>query len=234
MHLLYIDDSFEKPYQVYSAIAVPVSSWRSSFDAVKQWRQELKRKYGILVHKELHATVFVSGRGSLGPRIVTKYERSQIFRSAFELLNSMPEVRVFNSCRTSNPDWAFERLITRVHKTMVTWDSHAFLICDEGKEVEFTKLIRRMGVFNPVPVYVGPGVTERQNVATTRIIEDPIFKQSDKSYFVQLADFVAYGLLRRECRLPSKEKYQIGDCFDLLKDVVVRKASPKDRMGVIR
>lgn len=128
MHLLYIDDSFEKPYQIYSAIAVPASSWRKTFEAVRQWRQDIKKQYGILVQKELHATVFVSGRGRVGPRVVTKYERSQVFRSAFELLNGMPEVRIFNSCRTSNTDWAFERLITRIHKTMVTWDSHALLI----------------------------------------------------------------------------------------------------------
>lgn len=234
MHLIYIDDSFEAPYQVYSAIAVPASSWRDTFSKVREWRRGLKKEHGIFIHKEFHATEFVAGRGRLGPQIVSKYHRAQIFRSAFDLLNGIDTVRIFNSCRTSNQDWAFERLITRIQKTMQTWDSHALLICDEGKEAEFTRLIRRMGVFNPVPVYVGPGQTQLQNIATIRILEDPFFKPSEKSYFVQLADFVAYGLLRREKRLASKEKYQIGDCFDLLGNVVVRLASLHDPMGVIR
>lgn len=42
---------------------------------------------------------------------------------------------------------------------MQTWDSYATLILDEGKEAETTRLLRKMGVYNPVPVYVGPGVT---------------------------------------------------------------------------
>jgi hypothetical protein len=198
------------------------------------WRRELKRRYGILVTREFHATEFVSGRGRLGPDIVTKYQRSLIFRNAFELLNSIEGLRVFSACRSSRPEWAFERLITRIQKTMETWDSHAVIVCDEGKNLEFHRLMRRMAVHNPVPVYVGPNHLEIQNIATSRILEDPIFKASDTSYFIQMADFVAYGLLRREKPLESKNRYDIHTCFDLLKDVVVREASRTDPMGIIR
>jgi len=234
MHLLYIDDSYEDPVQTYAAIAIPASSWKATFARVKTWRRELKEQYGILVTREFHATEFVGGRGRLGPDIVSKYHRSLIFRNAFELMNSLDGVRVFSSCRTSRPEWAFERLITRVQKTMETWDSHAVIICDEGKNAEFHRLMRRMAVHNPVPVWVGPNHQQVQNLATNRILEDPIFKPSDTSYFIQMADFVAYGLLRREKALASKNAYGIHTCFDLLKEVVVREASIHDPMGVIR
>ena len=58
---------------------------------------------------------------------------------------------------------------------MEAWDSHAILICDEGKNAEVTRLIRKMRVYNPVPVYVGPGTLQTQNLATHRIVEDPVF-----------------------------------------------------------
>ena len=176
----------------------------------------------------------VAGRGRLGPRIVTKYRRSQIFQDAFTLLDQMQGVHVFTACRTSRPEWAFERLVTRIHKTMEAWDSHAILICDEGKDAAITRLIRRMRVYNPVPVYVGPSRLQTQNLATLRIVEDPVFKESSRSYFVQMADFVAYGLLRREQHLASKNKYNVHECFDLLQTVVAREASTHDPMGVIR
>ena len=150
------------------------------------------------------------------------------------ILNGIEGLRIFTVCRTSNPEWALERLLTRIHKTMETWDSHATMIFDEGKEAEITRLLRKMGVYNPVPVYVAPGVKEVRNLAVDRIIEDPTFKQSERSYFIQMADFVAYALLRREKRLESKDKYGIHECFDLLTDAVERKASPRDPMGVIR
>lgn len=234
MHIVYIDDSYENPVQTYAGIAVSASAWRSCFTEVLQWRRNLKHTDGILVTKEFHATEFVAGRGRLGEQTITKYKRCQIYRDAFMLLDRMQGIRVFSSCRRSRPEWAFERLITRIHKTMETWDSHAVLICDQGKEAEFTRLIRKMGTYNPVAVYVGPGSLETQNLATVRILEDPFFKESSRSFFVQMADFVAYGLLRREKHLESKNRYGIHECFDLLSNVVVREASTHDPMGVIR
>lgn len=234
MHLVYIDDSFEKPRQIYSAIAIPAAKWREFFDHIKAWRRALNASDGILVTKEFHATEFVAGRGRLGPNVIGKWRRAEIFREAMGLLNGMDGLRIFNVCHTTKPEWALERLLTRVHKTMETWDSHATLIMDEGKEAEITRLMRKMGVFNPVPVYVGPGVIQIKNLAISRVLEDPVFKPSDRSYFIQMADFVAYALLRREARLPSKDKYGYHEMFDLLTDVVAREASIHDPMGVIR
>lgn len=234
MHLIYIDDSYDHPRQVYSAIAVPAHLWRTFFDRIKEWRRALNQSDGILITKEFHATEFVAGRGRLGPQVVGKYRRSRIFRDAMALLNDMEGLKIFNVCRTSKPEWALERLITRIHKTMETWDSYAMLIMDEGKEAETTRLLRKMGVYNPVPVYVAPGVTETQNLKVSRILEDPGFKPSERSYFVQMADFVAYALLRREARLPSKDFYGYHECFDMLTHVVAKEASLTDPMGVIR
>lgn len=234
MHIIYVDDSAEKPYQIYSAIAVPANKWREHYERVQAWRRGLKQSDGILITKEFHATDFCAGRGRLGPQIVTKWRRSRIFREALTLLNGMEGVKVFNSCRTDHPEWALERLFTRIHKTMETWDSHATLIIDEGKEAEITRLMRKLGVFNPVQVYVAPGVTETRNLKLSRILEDPVFKPSEKSYFVQLADFVAYALLRRERHLESKNAYDYHTAFDLLGAVYALEASIHDPCGVIR
>lgn len=188
MHLIYLDDSYEKPFFTIAALCVPAESWRQTFETVQNWRRQLKRSDGILVNREFHATEFVAGRGSLGPNIITKHRRSQIFFSAFNMIDSTPTFRLFSACRTDHIEWAYERLITRIHKTMSAWGSHAMLICDEGKEAEYTKLSRQLSVWNPIRV---GGRTI--NVATTRFIEDPFFKKSDRSYFIQLADFCSYA-----------------------------------------
>jgi hypothetical protein len=230
MHLVYIDDSYEKPYFTVAGVAIPANVWRTSFETIQGWRRDLRKSDGIRVTRELHATEFLGGRGKLGAqKIIGKHRRAQIFHAAFVLMNSMPSVRVFTACRSDHTDWAFERLITRIHKTMEAWDSHALLICDEGKEAEYTHLARKLSVFNPITV--GPYTN---NVATRKILEDPFFKPSHKSYFIQMADFVAYALLRREKPLASKNRYGIHKSFDALTDVVAREAAPRDPMGVIR
>lgn len=234
MHLIYIDDSYEKPRQIYSAIAIPANRWDACFRAIKEWRRALKHSDGIPITKEFHATEFCGGRGHLGPQTIGKYRRSQIFSEALALLNGLEGVKVFTVCHEQNPDWALERLLTRVNKTLAAWDSYGVMFFDDGKEAEITRLLRRLGVFNPVPVYIARGVTELQNLKLDRLLEDPIFKRSEQSYLIQMADFVAYALLRKEARLPSKDKYNYHMAFYLLKDVVAREASIRDAYGIIR
>lgn len=94
MHLIYLDDSYERPVMTVAALAVPAGAWRETFDRVRQWRRELKQTDGILINREFHATEFVAGRGRLGPNVITKHRRSQIFHSAFELMNSTPSMRL--------------------------------------------------------------------------------------------------------------------------------------------
>jgi hypothetical protein len=67
--------------------------------------------------------------------------------------------------------------------------SNAILICDEGNEVEFRKRIRRMGVYNPIPSNQGTwGDTDEftKNIPLDFIVEDPIFKKSHESHFIQM------------------------------------------------
>jgi hypothetical protein len=104
MHLVYIDDSYERPCLTIAAIAIPAATWRYCFTRVQSWRRSLKRSDGILINREFHATEFVAGRGRLGPRIVTKHRRSQIFHSAFELMNDIQTLRVSRHVEKTIPN----------------------------------------------------------------------------------------------------------------------------------
>ena len=227
-YLVYLDDSYEKPYTTIAAIAVPADQWWAAFRQIQDWRRDLKQSDGILIRREFRATEFVAGRGRLGPKIVTKHRRSQIFFSACNLLTKMP-VRIFTSCRSSNPNWALDRLLTRVHRTMGHWKTTCILVSDAGKDAETTRIVRRLQAYNPI--YTTNGTF---NNPIINVIEDPFFKDSTQSYFVQMADFVAYALLRREQPLASKNRYGLQNAFETLKPVLVHEVSPKDPFGVIR
>ena len=116
---------------------------------------------------------------------------------------------------------------------MGAWDSHAILICDEGKETIYTRLLRRMGVYNPIPSMLGswPEGTVTRNIPVDLILEDPFFKVSQRSYFIQLVDFCAYALLRKERPVASKTRYGIDAAFDILDPILFRGATQYDRAG---
>lgn len=238
MHLIYVDDSRDERLCVFSALAIPVAEWHLAFNRVKKFRQDLKHGYGIYIYKELHAWEFVSGRGRISDRIVTKGQRCAIFREALKMVAQLPGARCFNAVFPKTDDEkAFEWMLNRINRTMQAWGSHALLVCDQGKELLYTRLVRRMYVFNPIPSQYGTWWDTGQswkNIPLDRIIEDPFFKDSARSYFIQLADFIAYALLRQESPLPSKSRYGLDRAFDELEPILAREATRKDPRGIIR
>lgn len=237
MRLIYIDESHElPPYHVYAALAIDHTEWRACFTAIRDFRRSLRRTDGIYIRKELHAWKFVSGRGDISQVTVTKSRRCTIFRDALLLATRLPSAKLF-TCVDPDNVRAFERLLNRINRTMQEWHDYALLICDQGNEVTFRKLVRRMGVFNPIPskygVWLDTGQPTR-NIPLERIIEDPFFKTSEHSYFLQLADFCAYALLRKDRQLATKNRYGLHTAFALLRPICVRAAHPADPYGTIR
>jgi Protein of unknown function (DUF3800) len=239
MYLVYLDDSRDEKIAVATALLIPADRWNDVFKVVRQWRRDLKRSDGIYVYKELHATEFVAGRGRIAPKVVSKHRRSQIFGEALDVVATLPGVALFNAIANNDEeDLAYERILNRINRTLQpdVWNSYAMLLWDEGKNAEHRKLTRRMRVTNPIPSKYGewPQGTFTKNIPLDRIIEDPLFKDSAQSYFIQLVDFCAYALLRREHPLASKSQYGIDKAFARLKPVCFKNANYKDPDGVVR
>jgi hypothetical protein len=112
------------------------------------------------------------------------------------------------------------------------------LIADQGREHEITRVLRKMSVFNPVPSMFGgwDDGKKTKNISVRRIVEDPVFKKSHQSYFIQLADAVAYSLLKRETTPTAHvRKYGIHRMFErALSGVCYKKASFSDPLGIVR
>ncbi len=152
MYLIYIDDSRDEQLCVFSALAIPAEQWQDAFAKVRQFRRDLKKSDDIYVYAELHAWKFVSGRGKIADRVIPKGRRCQIFKDTLQMVASLPGVRLFNAVFPAKQDKrAFERLLNRINRAMITWDSRAILICDTGEETTYTRLARQMHVYNPIP-----------------------------------------------------------------------------------
>lgn len=240
MYLIYIDDSTERPVNIFSALAIPHERWNDCFDYIKKWRKHLKEVHGIPMDYELHATQFLSGRGSSGVLAgLSRHQRAQIFHKNFKVVEYMDRfgVKLFNVCNADDDQFkSFERLLNRINRTMSSLNSYAHLICDEGKEHQYISMVRRMRVYNPIPSSFGAwnDGASTKNITLDRIIEDPQFKKSHNSYFIQTCDFLAYGLLRREIPTAKARQRRIHRSFDQLDNVLVKACNKNDTHGVIR
>ncbi|MCH9845480.1 MAG: DUF3800 domain-containing protein [Alphaproteobacteria bacterium] len=237
MYFIYIDESYDKTHYAYSAIFIDAFQWNNYFDKILQWRKEWYEEYGIPMDFELHATDFIGGRGEY-PSNRNKTYRATLFHEAIQTIEKINDLKVINAITDNKKDSfkLFEYMLTRINTTLHKKNALGVLICDEGNENRLTAIVRRMKKENRVP----PDYYHRQKGEPMRdlpldsIIEDPLFKTSKSSYFVQIADFVAFSLLRNECPLPQTHKL-VQTAFEQL-DKSLLKVFRKDpkKKGIIR
>lgn len=238
MWFVYFDESKENnSFCVYSALIVDTAHWNDAFGAVKELRRQLKRDYGIYIGKELHAWKFAAGKGRISDRVINKRDRAIIFRNILRFIATSGYFRIISSVNT-NEFYAFDRIMNRINRAAEADEKHALMIFDEGQEAQFTKRIRRMRVHNHIPSRLGAwgdGEATR-NITVDRIIEDPVFKQSHNSYFIQLVDFCAYALLRMERPIASRSSLGYDDMYEELRPAVNLLANRRDHrnLGIIR
>jgi len=132
-----------------------------------------------------------------------------------------------------------EPLPSAMEDRLLPYTPRSMIFSDEGRERELTAIFRKMHVMNFIPSAFGgwgPGREKSKNIPLSRIIEDPIFKKSHQSFFIQLADCVSYALLKRE--VPPTEhvkKYKLDEAFNAcLSKACYKDASPRDALGIVR
>jgi hypothetical protein len=151
-------------------------------------------------------------------------------------ITKLPGVRLFSGIGAKRyEERILERLLNRLNRACQGWGSHAVCVSDEGKD--YAKLTRRMGAFNPIPSMFGgwkDGLTK--NIPLDRLIDDFFYRQSHKSYFIQIVDFCVYALLRSEKSLASKNALGIHEAFDLLGPICQTQCTNADprKLGIIR
>lgn len=246
MHLFYADESYDSQRFVLTAMRVEVTQWRDVFTRVKDFRKELRSQFGIKLRKELHAQTFIRHcSDGASDRKLSIAERSQVFVCVLRFIASLP-TEIINICLNvtggdSNAAHriALDRLFNRIqmNATRCIPQSHAIVIFDTGKERQVTKLARQLSVFNYIPSQFErwQDGSRTRNIVTDRIIEDPVFRDSRGSYFLQLVDFAAFALLKRE--VPPTEfiaRWGYEKTFSILEPVLCKAAHGRDPYGIVR
>jgi hypothetical protein len=253
VRFFYVDESYDTKKFCLSAISIRYIDWPKSYTIVRDYRRELKRQYGLYIRQEIHARDLIAGRDKIGDRIISKRDRARIFYGLLNIVAKLPRVWVFNICLDVDPHedmqlQAWDRLLNRIERTMTEADRkwykslliyrpRAMVFSDEGKETQITRAFRKMGVFNFIPSRYGQWRTgATKNIPITHIVEEPIFKKSHQSFLIQLADCVAFALLKKETPLVFKtSKHGVPTFFEAcLSKVCFKAASPRDKLGIVR
>ena len=237
MHLVYIDDSRDERHICFSAILIPADRWMEALDHLVGMRQAMNASDGIYTSIELHATEWLGGRGRIAPHAVPKGARSRLFDYCMSAITRIPGVSIINAIDRDFAEMTlFERLINRIQATVYHRGSHALIFSDEGKN--YDALLRRMRRFNHIPSAYGSWESGAftKNIPAKLVLEDIIYRNSKKSFFIQAADFCAFSLLRNEHPTTNAKRQGFDKSFEILAPALLVAAFAKDprKLGIIR
>lgn len=222
MYLFYMDESYDTNSYAYSSVFVPAFCWNGVFRDVVSWRRDLFKNHSIDPEYEIHATDFIGGRGQPHNNRDKKY-RAKMFNEFIKVFENLHEVFVINAITGTKQNYPrlFERMLNRINRTLEMKNAYGVLVCDEGNEGKLISMVRKMKKENYIL---------SRNIPLDRIIEDPLFKTSESSYFIQIADSIAFALLRNE--YPKENTLEeVKTAFENLDKVLVKKAYSKDPKG---
>lgn len=237
MHLVYVDDSKDDKCVCFSAIIIPADKWLQAFNYLVAVRREMKKSAGIYTRLELHATDWLGGRGNVAPTVIRRTDRVSLFNYVLDRIVELPDVKILNAHSVrANEDELFKRLMQRIENNANRSRCNAIVISDEGKN--YDHLLRKMRRFNFIPSAQGmwAGGQTSKNMPAEHLIEDIVYRDSKRSYFIQAADFCAYSLLRFEGPTERAQKMGFDQSFMRLEQAFIKQAFSKDprKLGIIR
>lgn len=226
MYLMYVDESGDSgkinsptKYFILSAVIVHESSWQSLLDDLISLKRAFKNKYGLLIKEEIHASEFLQKRIKLKNKI-PRNQRLDMLKKCLDWLNlrndvSVITVRIDKSQRADPFEYAWRMLIQRFDNTLAyrnfpgpaSGNDKGMIISDNTDGNKLTKLLRQMRRYNQVSNKVAIN-TGYRNIPLRAIVEDPVFRDSQFSFFLQIVDVVAY--FARQVYEPNKFVRQKG------------------------
>ncbi|GAA1311509.1 DUF3800 domain-containing protein [Pseudonocardia xinjiangensis] len=214
MWLAYVDESGDAGYKgsrtyTLGCVLVNAKDWPDVFDTLVDFRRFLRNKFGVLVRAEIKANYLQRGGGPLKGLNLGDGQRHVIYRQHMRLLSKLglqafavviEKEKIRRQEKYSPRDVAWEFLLQRLERLSTTTDTPLMVIHDEGDSLQIRKLLRKARRVNRAGSAFGTGSF---NLPARLIIEDPVPRQSDQSYLLQLADMVAFAAYRRLHPPPS-------------------------------
>lgn len=253
MYLMYVDESGDSGldrspsrYFVLSGIVLHELRWNAYLDQIVGFRKRMRSKFGLLLREEIHSAHLINRPGPLIR--IPRNDRLTIVRHFANELATLADINIINVVvdKLGKPagydviDNSWRALIQRFSNTIshrhfpgpANADDKGMVLPDMGEVKMVTEVLRRMRRYNPIPNQPAHGVGFR-NLPISNLVEDPYFKDSRHSYFIQAADLAAFLLYQRLAPSAYAKKKSLNKYFARLSGVLCKVASAGDPDGIV-
>jgi Protein of unknown function (DUF3800) len=211
MYLAYVDESGNvglpgsRTYTLGCAF-LEADHWPDAFDAMIEFRRNLRDNYRIPVRAELKANYLLRGKGPLWGLHLSEEQRHEVYVEMMRVqaqLGLQTYGIVINKHELANREReenarevAWEFLLQRIERLTTTSrpPATAMIVHDEGEGAVVRKIARKARRAGTAGSAFGTGHLSRP---ARLLVDDPVSRDSTQSYFVQLADLSAYAAFRK-------------------------------------
>jgi len=206
MYIAYYDESgddgypkYSSPLFVLSAIYLHYLNWKDVFENISEFRKQLKKDFNLPIKMEFHTKYFILNKNPYRKLQISDDDRLLIIELFCELISNL-EISIINVVINKKNilsqdynvlDNALKYSIQRIENDLNKIDpSKKFMIItDQGRIGKMRMTARKIQRINFIP--------SKYNIKPYRkeiksLIEDPLQKDSKESYFIQLADLIAF------------------------------------------
>ena len=182
-------------------VLVDADLWPSAFDEMLEFRRRLKVTFGVPMRAEIKASYLLRNAGTLRAYRLGPSARYLIYRAHLRMIEHLParafavvvDKRASSRLPAEYFDLAWEGMLQRLERTSTKEKAGFAVVHDEGEDDAIRRWVRRSRRY--LMAGSAYGVGSLQNPAR-RLVDDPIPRRSQHSYFIQLADLVAYASFR--------------------------------------
>jgi len=258
MRIVYYDESGDDGFPTYSSALFVLSAvymhhlhWKANFERIHDFRRGLRRDFGLPVKLEMHTKYFILGKNPYRPLGLDVGARLAVMDLFADLIGSL-EVKIINVAGAKpnlSPDFrgvldtALKFSVQRVENDLDPQrnpEARFMIITDPGRVGAMRSTTRRIQKINYIPSRYG---TEPYRREISALIEDPLQKDSKESYFIQVADYLAFvvyqyvhfltGFGRMHGRMPtSVDREKVRDWMERMRPSLNTRAAGDDWFGV--
>lgn len=249
MYFCYVDESGDcglfnpatpeksgTPYFVLVGLAVHVNKWRIALETLKGFRKKIAREAYLQYDVEFHCAELIDPRKTIAYRSISIPDRWKLIEEYAETIGSHKSFHIFpvvldKSSSTIEPNRYLESSITSLYQSFDQFlkkeESNGIVFFDRANESRTNTHVRRL-------LGTGASGDTIPNARIGKIIEDPIFRISQDSMFIQSADVVAYTLKEAMFPQTSRKKFFADRIFGKKLSDSCYKSEKADEIGIVR
>jgi len=237
MYFCYVDESGDvgmydannptktgSKFFILAALIIDASKWKGGLDIIKSYRKQLAAQAYLNYDVEFHCAEMIDPRKTIAYNQMSMAERWDAIRQFAERIGKQVSCSIIGIVidKTISPLDPKDYLTEAITNLYIAYDeflktqrSYGIVLFDRANEKIATTHIRKL---------MGTGATGQHipGVKIGWVIEDPFYRNSSDSFFIQAVDMIAYTLKEKEFPLSARKKFNAdlifkkmlsGSCF---------------------